>query len=623
MKRRLPALPFLPLFTAWAALLSAALTWPGLARLGERVLGSPDADGLKHVWTLWWMRRAATQGEIPFHTDLVNFPAGMDLYPIEPLNGLLAAALAAAPLAAVTNLLALANLTAIGVCGALFGRALSGSAWGGFAAGTLLQGAAISLFTIHVGVGELQHLWWLPLGLTAWLKLRRGPGPLSALLLGLALAGAVLSCFYHGFYLAIAVSILSLLTLWAGPLSLAGAKATGRLLLAYAGAAGLSLLIALPVLGSFSSSYGNDDRPPITLEQYVLEDHGQPVTDPPEARLEPSQLFSSARERRATADRSTMAYGGGRYLGLAAGLLILGALALRPRQTLPLLAVAAVALVIALGSYQVEGGKEVLNEQGARIQLPFLFLNRALGYFAEPLNFPARALALVAVVAAGAAALVGGASVRGRSLGPVAAALALLNVADVQYNQLIPRPMPSFSVGRWPELAPLAAERGAMVDLTMAWNTDLETLMGSLTAQVAHGQKIQGVPIERIRYFAPEGQYFVQALPLVEDSRRAQRAPVDLDPSEYRRDLALLRDAGFDRIFVQGIGPYRDIPNPVRDSLKRLLGAPEIDSGQALVWRIPEVEATNTELDAWRAEHAERVTALKQRPFQHRGPGDI
>ena len=29
-------------------------------------------------------------GDFPYQTDLVDFPVGMDLYPIEPLNGIVA-----------------------------------------------------------------------------------------------------------------------------------------------------------------------------------------------------------------------------------------------------------------------------------------------------------------------------------------------------------------------------------------------------------------------------------------------------------------------------------------------------------------------------------------------------
>ena len=44
---------------------------------------------------------------------------------------------------------------------------------GGFIAGTILEGSAVMAFFIHVGVGELHHMWWLPLGLGCQLKARK------------------------------------------------------------------------------------------------------------------------------------------------------------------------------------------------------------------------------------------------------------------------------------------------------------------------------------------------------------------------------------------------------------------------------------------------------------------
>ena len=75
----------------WFATVTVVLTWPTVIHPGTAALGSPKADGMKHLWTLWWMRASVwREGAFPFNTTLVNFPKGMDLYPIEPLNGLVA-----------------------------------------------------------------------------------------------------------------------------------------------------------------------------------------------------------------------------------------------------------------------------------------------------------------------------------------------------------------------------------------------------------------------------------------------------------------------------------------------------------------------------------------------------
>ena len=61
------------------------------------------------------------------------------------------------------------------------------------------------------------------------------------------LAGAVFACFYHGLFLAVATATWALATL----------ERDRRLLRGYALAAGLALLLAVPVVRAFSDSYGS------------------------------------------------------------------------------------------------------------------------------------------------------------------------------------------------------------------------------------------------------------------------------------------------------------------------------------------------------------------------------
>ena len=78
-------LPYSLLVTLVSALLSVALTWPLALTLRSESIGSPHGDGLKHLWTLWWIRaEVMAKGAIPFQTQLLNYPEGMALYPIEP-----------------------------------------------------------------------------------------------------------------------------------------------------------------------------------------------------------------------------------------------------------------------------------------------------------------------------------------------------------------------------------------------------------------------------------------------------------------------------------------------------------------------------------------------------------
>ena len=120
--------------------LAVVLTWPIVLNISGSALGSQHADGMKHLWTLWWMRSSIWDyGQFPFSTDLINYPTGMDLYPIEPLNGLVANMLPFLSIITVSNILVLVNMTLTGVCGSWFGRVLSGNRWGGLACGLCLK----------------------------------------------------------------------------------------------------------------------------------------------------------------------------------------------------------------------------------------------------------------------------------------------------------------------------------------------------------------------------------------------------------------------------------------------------------------------------------------------------
>jgi len=589
-----------------SALVAAVLTWPAVLQLDATVLGSSEADTPKHLWTLWWIRTELLEaGRIPFATDYVNFPTGMDLYPIEPLNGLWVTLLGWLPLVAAANLSALLNLTLTGYCGALLGRALAGTAWGGLAAGLVLETSAFTLFTVHVGVGELQHVWWLPLGCWCWLRLRREPGLAKAGVLGLVMVGAVVSCFYHGFFLALGVALLSLVTLWAG-------RQTPRLVGAYVVAAGLGLALVVPISTSFATSYGTDPPPRLGLRTYVLVDgHGQPITDPPSARLDPWQLVLPQDDRRATASREVQAYGGGRYLGWPVLLIALGALALRPRQALPWLLVGGVGVTLAMGSYLVVDG-ETFTSAGARLRLPFLYLNRALAYSVEALNFPVRFLALTATALAALAGVAAGRELRGRSLAVPVAVLALLNAVDVQAHQLIPRPLPRFDFERYEGLAPLRDAPGPVVDLSIVARADNETRRESLAAQMAHGQKVHSVPVERIEFFARDGFDAIRVLPLMAALKPAfANRTVQLDPADWREDLALLYDAGY-RYFLQvGVGQDRVVPAAVRAALEQLTGDAVLEDTHYVVYRLPQVTHTAAELTAWQEAQAERLLSLQ------------
>lgn len=594
-----------PLSAAWFLLLSVVLTWPMARAPGAAALGSEHADGMKHLWTLWYMRASVWQaGELPGFTRLVNWPEGMVLYPIEPLHGLIAVLLPWVDVVVLSNLMVLGNMVAVGLAATWLGKELGAGLAGGLLAGTLLVGSSIMAFFVHVGVGELWHLWWLPLGLSVLLRARRTLRWPWFLALGMCLVGATLTCFYHGFFLSMAVAIVALGTLWAG-------RRTPGLLLRYAVAAGLAVGLTLPAIQVFSASYKTPEPVPVGLWSYLTENHGQPITDPPSARLQPDQLVLPAA---AATDRQQVGYVGGRYVGVLPLLLALVGLARRPRVGLPLAAVAITGGVLATGSYLVVGGEAVTTGSGVAIAMPLLWLNRGLSYLAEPLNFPVRFLAMSQVALAGLAALAL-APPLGRRRPAILGGAALLAVGALVMtarDAATPWPWARFPLREVGELAGMRdLEDAAVVDLSMAWRSDPETRWNALVTQMTHGLPLQAVPVERVEYFARDGQFFVQALDFVQALEPAFNNNTPRPPVRPEQDLALLRDAGFGWLLVTYRTGSEPMPAYVRDTLTTMCGPPTLSGPGLAAWRIPPLTATEAELSAWRLQHAEDVAELR------------
>ncbi len=59
--------------------LTVLLTWPVAAKLFTEIPGGGDA--WHNVWNLWWVKQAVVSGQFNFyHTDLLYFPEGVNLY---------------------------------------------------------------------------------------------------------------------------------------------------------------------------------------------------------------------------------------------------------------------------------------------------------------------------------------------------------------------------------------------------------------------------------------------------------------------------------------------------------------------------------------------------------------
>ncbi|MDP2314991.1 MAG: hypothetical protein Q8P41_18975 [Pseudomonadota bacterium] len=593
-----------PLLLLQAAVLAVLFTWPLVPRFGAEAIGRIDTDTPKHLWTLWWMRQEVWDGTPGLLTRWANWPDGMRLYPIEPLNGIFAALIPLDPVP-LSNLLALVHVVLIGVCAGWLGFEVSGTRIGAHVASALAQACAFTAFTLDLGTGELRQAWWIPLGLAVLVRARRTEDRRWFVTLAVVLAGAVLACFYHGLFLAIAVAIWALATL----------RVRRRLLTGYAMAAGLSLLVVVPIVRGFAGAYGGDDGAVTSgpgtsgpgtsgagtsgagTSGAGTSGAGGPagfsVDRYTGASVSVEQLWTPAALPGVEGD-ARRRYDGGRYLGLVTLLLAGIGVAAAPRRAGPWVAVFGVCLVLSLGPVLIVQ-QAPLRVGNVVFGLPLAGLNDALGRIGEPVNFPARFLAPAMI----ALAVLGALATRWRW----AWVLVPLAVVDSVTNDETPWPRETTVL---PDMAGLAAAAGpgAVADVGMVGNAEPTARTRSIAAQLLLGRPFASVPIERLSAWSASGDRWLRALPLVRAANHLEGEATAPTEGNWRPDLWLLRDRGIDRVLLT----HRTSGVDVRADtvLTPALGEP-VRTAQATIWSVPAVEATEAEGEAWRAAQAERV----------------
>ena len=570
--------------------------WPAPLRPSAAAIGSPQSDTIKHLWTLWWMRAELHGGEPGLRTTLIGYPSGIDLFPIEPLQGIFAITLPLSP-TLLSNLLALIDLSLTGVAAGWMASLLCpggpgeprglpfrprGSAAApkrrlpALVAGLLLQGSAWAAFTLHVGVGELRSVWLLPLCLGLLIRVEQQRGLLGALRAGvgagLGLAAAAVSCFYYGLFLAIAAVVHSVV----GLVGVGGWRP--RRTLGLAAAAAVAAAIVIPTATAFSVSSG--ERGNLVLPAVDARGQVRAGFDRDSVQLDDlitprrAERQGSPRARRlpaTPADRQRLAYEGGRYLSVFGVLLLLFGLASAPRRAAPLFAVGLVGLVLSLGPVLHIDGEVIRGADGAPLRLPAdPLLQWLAGRFAN-LHFPARFAALGALAVAGLGAL----SVRRWPATSVVAVLCVINVAA---EDLVPWPRATTALPAFDGLQALATP-GPMADLSFAANPNAEHRAQNVAVQLATGRATQAVPLERLDATLGADPGRRRRLPLVKALRRGEATDGDL-----QTQAEAMWAAGFRVALLTG--PDARAPSPARATLQAAWGAPVEVPGAAL-WALP------------------------------------
>ena len=564
--------------------LALVLTMPMPLAPGTAAIGSPDSDTAKHLWTLWWMRAEALGGVKGLQTTLIGAPEGVPLFPIEPLHGLVALLLPIDPVP-LSNLLALCDLSLTGIAAgwaaSLLVEGARGEAPGlpwrvrpgapaprrrlpALVAGLLLQSSSFAAYTLHVGVGELRQLWWLPLCFGLLVRVQHAPdlraGLRAGLWAGLGLAGAALSCFYYGLF----VSIMAVIAALLGMMGAGGprpARAAGFVV-----AAALSAGLVVPIARQFSATTGEAGA---RIQPVVAADG---TVSPALARdcASLDALIRPARAQRSQADRQGQAYGGGRYLSMfGVGLLLIGGLA-RPRAGALVLTIAGAGAVLSLGPVLHLDHQPVRLADGPLV-LPTAALFSSLAERFAALHFPSRFLALSAL----GVALAGALAVR---RWPKTAAIAFLCAGNVLWEDHTPFPR---SVLRLPDQGGLTAraEPGPMADLSVAALPNVERRGLAIAAQIATGRATQAVPLERLDALLRADPHGLRRLPLT--LALAGRGPL---PADFEAEAQTLRAAGFTTLLLTG--PDADPKSPARAALTAAWGSPATGEGTAL-WAVP------------------------------------
>jgi hypothetical protein len=232
---------FLALTLALFVALTAVMTYPQVLRMSDGV--HDPADPLMVTWVLAWVAHQLPNAPAHIFDANIFYPERNTLAYSETLlvPGLLAAPLhwlGAAPIL-VYNLVFLSGFALSGVGVALLVRRLTGNAGAAIVAGIVF---AFPPYRIdHYAHLQLQQTQFIPLALWAFHRLVDRGRLRDGVLLGVCIAGQMLSCMYYGIFLIPYMAVVC------GTLLIAARAMPGRRLAALAVAAAIVTVAMLPV----------------------------------------------------------------------------------------------------------------------------------------------------------------------------------------------------------------------------------------------------------------------------------------------------------------------------------------------------------------------------------------
>ncbi|PDW03728.1 hypothetical protein [Candidatus Viridilinea mediisalina] len=188
------------LYTLCAILIS----WPMVRYFTTGIIGAEHGvDAFQGTWNLWWVATALSSGRLPFFTNILYYPTGVDLFwqTSQVAHGITALpiTLLLGPLAGF-NWTVLLSFVLSGYVTFLFAREVTGHTLG-----SLLGGMVFAFSPYHVqrmvdGPVEVTAIHWVPLYLFALYTLLERPTWWRSLLCGLLLVWVGLGGWYYGLF---------------------------------------------------------------------------------------------------------------------------------------------------------------------------------------------------------------------------------------------------------------------------------------------------------------------------------------------------------------------------------------------------------------------------------------
>ena len=185
------------------------LTYPAMMRFRTHFFTGPG-DGLQNVWNIWWVTKAISLHQTPWHTNYLHYPYGTSLigHTLNPFNGFLAVVLSRfmSPVT-VHNVIVTFSFVLAGVMTFLLAHYLTASYWP-----SMISGFVFTFSSFHFahadGHLQLVSLQWIPLFVLLWLKLISKPTITRGAATGIVLFLVILCDYYYFFYCVLTALII-------------------------------------------------------------------------------------------------------------------------------------------------------------------------------------------------------------------------------------------------------------------------------------------------------------------------------------------------------------------------------------------------------------------------------